>query len=139
MNEEMLNAEMTEMTVDENMKANLLSAAKWAKFLCVIACIGVGVLLLIAVLMLLISKIPYATGVGLLYFILAVIYIYPILKGFQFANSTKSACLYNEKEDLAHGFEGLRSLLQFTGILTIIILVLYVLIVIGVIIGRTLL
>ena len=30
----------TGMMVDETMKADLLSAAKWAKFLCIVGCIG---------------------------------------------------------------------------------------------------
>lgn len=132
MNEEILNEEMTEMTVDEGMKANLISAANWAKFLCIVGSIGAGFLLLVGIILLFggshFSTIPYASAAGFAYIILGAIYIYPILKGFQFANSTKSACLYNGKEDLAQGFEGLQSLFQFIGILTIIILALYALI-----------
>ena len=132
MNEEILNEEMTEMTVDEGMKANLISAANWAKFLCIVGSISAGLILLVGIILLFggsrFSTIPYVSGAGFAYIILGAIYIYPILKGFQFANSTKSACLYNEKEDLAQGFEGLQSLFQFIGILTIIILALYALI-----------
>jgi hypothetical protein len=130
MNEEILNEEMTEMTVDEGMKANLISAANWAKFLCIVGSISAGLILLVGIILLFVGSnyVPYASAAGFAYIILGAIYIYPILKGFQFANSTKSACLYNEKEDLAQGFEGLQSLFQFIGILTIIILALYALI-----------
>lgn len=132
MNEEILNEEMTEMTVDEGMKANLISTANWAKFLCIVGSISAGLILLVGIIILFggssFSTIPYVSAAGFAYIILGAIYIYPILKGFQFANSTKSACLYNEKEDLAQGFEGLQSLFQFIGILTIIILALYALI-----------
>ena len=68
---------------------------------------------------------------GLLYLIIVAIYIYPLIKGFQFANATKAACLSDDAAQLARGFAGLRSLLKFFGILTIIILVLYVLVFIG--------
>ena len=120
------------MTVDEGMKANLISTANWAKFLCIVGSISAGLILLVGIIILFggssFSTIPYVSAAGFAYIILGAIYIYPILKGFQFANSTKSACLYNEKEDLAQGFEGLQSLFQFIGILTIIILALYALI-----------
>ena len=69
--------------------------------------------------------------IGLLYLIIAVIYIYPLIKGFQFANRTKAACLTNDEQELARGFEGLSALLRFCGILTIIILILYVVVLIG--------
>ena len=68
---------------------------------------------------------------GVLYLILAAIYIYPLIKGFQFANATKAACLTDNEAQLARGFSGLRALLQFFGIITIIVLVIYALILVG--------
>ena len=68
---------------------------------------------------------PYCAPVGFLYLIIAAIYIYPLMKGFQFANATKAACLSNDEQQLARGIAGLNDLLKFLGILTIIILILY--------------
>ena len=140
MNEETMNPVQTGMFVNNSMKADLLSAAKWAKFLCIVGCIGVALMLIAAIaLVALGSKLGGAfpgsaiggAGMGLLYLIIVAIYIYPLIKGFQFANATKTACLYNNESELARGFEGLNSLMRYFGILTIIILSIYVLVIIG--------
>jgi uncharacterized protein involved in cysteine biosynthesis len=139
MNEELINPGTAGMTVNESMKADLLSTAKWAKFLCIVGCIGAGLLVLLAIAMIVFGTaaarinpaMPFGAFMGLFYLIGAAIYIYPLIKGFQFANATKTACLYNNESELARGFEGLNSLMRYFGILTIIILSIYVLVIIG--------
>ena len=140
MNEETMNPVQTGMFVNNTMKLDLLSAAKWAKFLCIVGCIGVALMLIASIaLVALGSKLGGAfpgsaiggAGMGLLYLIIVAIYIYPLIKGFQFANATKAACLSDDAAQLARGFAGLRSLLKFFGILTIIVLVIYVFALIG--------
>lgn len=137
MNEEIMNPGTTGMVVNEKMKADLLTSAKWAKFLCIVGCIGLAFLVIIAILCFStsiansLSDIPmpgFGATVGVIYLILAAIYIYPLIKGFQFANATKAACLSNNESELARGFEGMRSWFTYMGILTIIILVIYALI-----------
>lgn len=132
MNEELLNGGSAELTVNEKCKAEMLTAAKWAKFLCIMGCIAMGIMLLCAILLIALGSalgsflgIHYGSGVGFLYLVIALIYIYPIIKGFQFANATKVACLSDDEQQLARGMEGLSSLLKFFGILTIICIVLY--------------
>lgn len=133
MNEEMTNQGPAAMTVTEGMKRDLLSAAKWTKFLCIVGCIGLVIIVLMAFFMMffgaMASKIfagtPFGAALGFLYLVIAAIYIYPLMKGFQFANATKAACLSNDEQQLARGITGLNDLLKFIGILTIIILVLY--------------
>lgn len=51
MNEEIMNPGTTGLTVNESMKADLLSAARWTNFLCIIGCIGMGLMVLVAILM----------------------------------------------------------------------------------------
>lgn len=138
MSEEILNPVSTGLTINESVKADLLSAAKWAKFLCIVGCIGVGIMVIAGILMMvfgtmassLFSNMPLGAAMGFIYLILAAIYIYPLIKGFQFANGVKAACLTNNEQELARGFAGLNALLRFTGILTIIILSIYVIILI---------
>ena len=142
MNEKMMSPDSTGLTVNERMKFDLLSAAKWAKFLCIMGTIGMVLLVVIAVMMIFFSAVlsgvapnmPFGAFVGFLYLFMAALYIYPIVKSFQFANRTKAACLTGDENELARGFAGLRSLLRFIGVLTIICMALYVLIIIGVII-----
>lgn len=132
MNEELLNGGSAELTANEKCKAEMLTAAKWAKFLCIMGCIAMGIMLLCAILLIALGTalgsalgMDYGPGLGFLYLVIALIYIYPIIKGFQFANATKAACLSDDEQQLAHGMEGLSSLVKFLGILTIICIVLY--------------
>ncbi len=137
MNEETMTSGMTGMNVNSGMKADLISASKWTKFLCIVSCIGVVLLVIVAILMFAVGSsfgfgnTPFGAGMGVLYLIIAAIYIYPILKGFQFANATKAACLTDNEAQLACGFSGLRAVLQFFGIITIIVLVIYALVLVG--------
>lgn len=141
MSEEILNSETTGMRVNESMKANLLSAAKWAKFICIVGCIGVGFAVVFGIAMLAFGSIaskmyadtPLGGLVGVIYLLVAAIYIYPLIKGFQFANATKAACLSDDENELARGISGLNDLLKFTGYLTIICLILYGFILISII------
>ena len=143
-----MNEEFKTMVVDETMKADLLSSAKWAKFLLVLCAIGLVVLFVAGIAMIFFGSkfgacspdahvgpnppCPFAGGIGIftgiLYLVLAVIMLYPLVKGFQFANGVKAACKTGSEAQLARGFAGMRSYLKFYGILTIIFLILYAII-----------
>ncbi len=133
MNEEILNPGTTEMHVNEFMKLELKSAAKWMKFICIVGSIGMAFIVLLGLLLIVLgtgisqylANTPLGGGIGFLYLIFAAIYIYPLLKGFQFANATRNACMTNNEAELTRGFEGLNKLLIFSGVLTIIVLVIY--------------
>ncbi len=139
----------TGMVIDETMKADLLSSANWAKFLLVLQTIGVAIVLIMGIAMIALGgkfpgmmpaeTAPFVGGVGIavgiIYVLLALILIYPIAKGFQFANGVKAACKTGSEAQLARGFAGMHSFLKFYGIFAIICLVIYALIAILGIIG----
>lgn len=133
MNETNITSETTKMSVSETMKADLLSSAKWAKFLIILRCLGIVFLTGLALCILCDSDTfrgqfgTATTFVGLLYLVLAVIMIYPTIKGFGFANNAKSACLTNNEAELSCAFANMRSYLRFYGILSIIYLCLILL------------
>ena len=137
----------TGMVVDETMKADLLSSAKWAKFLLVLYAIGLVILFAVGIAMIVLGEkfgacfpgapqagpVPPCAGnvglfIGIFYLVLGLIMLYPLVKGFQFANNTKAACLTGSEEKLARGFAGMRSYLKFYGILAIIFLIFYAII-----------
>ncbi len=141
MSEEILNqneSATNAMTVTESMKSDLLCAAKWAKFLCIVGCVGVAIMLIASLGMILIGGLvskalpdmPFGPALGFLYLIIAALYIYPLMKGFQFANATKVACLYNDQYQLARGVTGLKDLIKFTGILTIVVISICVIVIV---------
>ena len=144
MDEELRIPETTGLRVTESAKVDLLTAAKWSKFLCVVGCIGVVIIVIFAIFLLgagsvasaMFSDMPYgAVAMGVLYLIIAALYIYPLIKGFQFANGAKAACLSNDENELARGIKGLSSLTKFCGILTIICLVIYAFVILFALIG----
>ena len=126
------------MTVTESMKSDLLCAAKWAKFLCIVGCVGVAIMLIASLGMIVIGGLltkalpdmPFGPALGFLYLIIAALYIYPLMKGFQFANATKVACLYNDQYQLARGVTGLKDLIKFTGILSIVVISICVIVIV---------
>ena len=137
MNEETMTPQTTGMIVNIGMKADLISASKWALFLCIVGSIGMALLVIVGILMFVVgsnfglANTPLGAGIGALYLVIAAIYIYPLIKGFQFANATKAACLTDNETQLARGFSGLRAVLQFFGIMTIIVLVIYAFALVG--------
>lgn len=144
MEEEMKIPETTGLRVKESTKADLLTAAKWTKFLCVVGSIGIALIVIFAIFLFgagtvassLFSEMPFgAVAMGIIYLVIAALYIYPLLKSFQFANGAKAACLSDDENELARGIKGLSSLTKFWGVLTIIILVIYALILLFALIG----
>ena len=138
MSEEILNQNVTTQNggtlyVTDSMKVDLLNAAKWAKFLCIVGCVAVGFMLIAAFCMLvfgtmaakLFDGLPLGPAMGLLYLVMVALYVYPLIKGFQFANGVKAACLQNDQYQMARGFAGMNSLLRYLGVLTIIIIAIY--------------
>jgi len=142
MNEEVMNPGTTGMVVNEKMKADLLTSAKWAKFLCIAGCIGLVFIVIVAIVMFAFGSSSnfgptpeYGAVKGFTFLILAALYVYPLIKGFQFANAAKAACLNDDESELARAFDGMRSWFTYSGILTIIVLAIYALFFLIAIIG----
>lgn len=144
MEEEMRIPETTGLRVKESTKADLLTAAKWTKFLCIVGSIGMALIVIFGIFLLgagtlassMFSDMPFgAVAMGILYLVIAALYIYPIMKGFQFASGAKAACLSDDENELARGIKGLSSLTQFLGIITIIFLVIYAFVILFALIG----
>lgn len=133
--DENMNPKTNGFPVTETMKAYLLSSAKWAKFLCIMACIGITLLILFAILMFALSSsssmpLPgFAIGGGIYFLFIAVIWLFPVIKGFQFANGLKAACERDDESALERGFAGLRSYLRlwviYTFVVPVVILLFY--------------
>ena len=125
--DENMNPKTNGFPVTETMKADLLSSAKWAMFLCIMACIGITLLILFAILMFALSSsssmpLPgFAIGGGIYFLFIAVIWLFPVIKGFQFANGLKAACERDDESALERGFAGMRAFLRCMGIITIVI------------------
>jgi amino acid transporter len=137
--EENLNSENFEMQLNESAKGFLRETAKWAYFLSILGYIGIGFIILVAIfagtIFGLISNMSHQMGglglfggtfITVIYLSIAVLYFFPVYYLNKFASNAKIALKNNDSESLATSFEFLKSHYKFIGILSVIILCLYV-------------
>ena len=98
-----------ELKVSDVIKENITSGMKWAKFLTILMCIGVVLMILCGVLVFAMSSItasssPATMGImGLFYILIALIYIYPIKLCFAGIRNVNDAFQY-EKTIEVYGY-----------------------------------
>ena len=130
--------------LDPASNAHLSEAARWAKFL---AIVGFVICALIAVFGIFAGSIfsgmmsrysefggrssGYGGGFGatfsIIYIGIAILYFFPCLFLYRFANHMKAALASNQQEILNKSFQNLKIMFRYVGILTIIILSIYLL------------
>ena len=129
--------------INSEVKDYLLQTSKWAKFLAIMGYVGVALLILIALVFVfgssLISEYSYSLPsmgyVSYLYLIIAVAYYFPISYLYKFSVEMKKGLDSNDEQSITLAFKNLKSLFRFMGIFTIVVLSLYVVIIVGAIIG----
>jgi len=133
-----------ELRIDSASKTFLLEAAKWTTFLAILGYIGIGLMVLAGIFMLISgaamssynSMIPMGGGAffALFYLIFAAFYFIPINYLYKFASNMKLAIEAKNQANLTKSFEYLKSHYKFIGILTIVVISIYILIFLGVMI-----
>jgi len=122
--------------------------AKWAKFLSILGFLFIGLIVVLGVLMGVflpilndnpdVSTLGASFGGGAImsiYILIAVVYFFPILYLYRFAKKIITAVDENDESYLESGFMNLKSMFKFMGILSIIMIAVYVLIIVGAILG----
>jgi len=130
------------LTLDVQSKSFLAESARWGKFL---AIVGLVVCILVVIVGIFLatqaSEINNAFNqygdrtefrnlgplMAAVYIFIALIYFFPCLYLLRFSNYMKAALAAEDQERLMHSFKNLKSMFKFVGILTIIILSLYIL------------
>jgi hypothetical protein len=123
----------------------LNTAAKWAKFLAILGFIGIGILVLLGLFMGVIfsvlNYIPETTHfpfplhwLGLFYFVLAAVYVFPVIYLNNFSNHIRKAVAFRETQYLTNALCNLKKNLKYIGIMTIVFIISYFVIMIGVVI-----
>lgn len=117
------------LSVDEDLKYNMKEIAKWARFLSVVGFVGLGlmVVILIALIINMSEKIMIRSNLGMIavYFIVGLLYVYPVLTLFKFGRGMKLALLNNDQLKMNASIRSLKNCFQYMGILTIIVLSIY--------------
>ena len=125
----------------------LRESAKWCLFLAIVGFIGIGFIVLAgAFMMFAMSAIPedpafgsamsslgtIKTYMGLMYIVIAALYFFPIYYLYKYATGTKRALESSNSEVLSDALVNLKSHHKFLGIMTIVMLSLYILAIIGI-------
>ena len=134
------NQNLFDLQIDQTVSGYLRETAKWGKFLAIVGFVGCGILAIIAVFAgTAMSSAFESVGGGagmsgmlltLIYLIIAIIYFFPCLYLFHFANKMQRALRQNDQFFLTDSFKNLKSCYKYMGILMIIVLSFYVIIII---------
>jgi len=132
----MENIELNENSIEltSEIKGYLLETSKWSKFIAIVGFVGIGILAVIGILMLigfsflgnLYKGVPMWI-VGVVYIVMSVIYYFPTIYLYKFSTKIKQGLQLEGEMVLADGFLNLKKVFKFIGILTIVILSIYVL------------
>ena len=108
---------MENLIITESIKNSLLAASKWLNFLTILAIIGsafIGIagICLLLVPMLGMEKAGAMGGLGIIYIILALAYIYPIKKSLSAIRNTQDALYTSRQESLDTAATNIHELLR---------------------------
>lgn len=136
------------LSIIPSAKDYITETAKWSKFLSIIGFVFVGFLVLLSIAMMValpmlneeieeLSSVSSLFGpiLGVVYLAIAGFYLWPVIYLFNFSTKTLEAIKENDDNILADAFKNLKRHYKFMGILTIIILSLYLLLIIAGMLG----
>ncbi len=125
-------ATIFDLQVDEDIKQHLTDTARWAKFLSIVGFIFFGLLLifsLFAIGSVSSSNSAYSGATQMILLLVFVaLYICPLIFLFNFSRKMQTALRQNDQQSLSVSFRSLKYCYKYLGILTIVILGLYLLV-----------
>lgn len=130
------------LNIDPTIKAHLSETASWGRFLAIIGFIACALLVVVGIFFVSIVGTmgarygsydgpsltsTFGPAIMVVYIIVAILYFFPCLFLLRFANRMKTALAADNQADLTVAFQNLKALFRFVGVLTIIVLCLYLL------------
>jgi hypothetical protein len=130
--------------IDTASRAHLAEAAKWAKFLAIVGFVVCGLIVIIGIFagsfLSMMSGVysdqyrgstALTSGMGafmaVFYAGMAILFFFPYLFLYRFANHMKTALNTNDQHTLNNSFQNLKIMFRYVGILTIVLLSFYTL------------
>lgn len=136
-----------ELKVTPKTAGFLKEIAGWTTFFSILGFIGLGLLVLLALLVKFVfgnalanlpstANLPFNAGnlFAVLYLVFAFIYYFPIMYLYKFSTKMKKALYAKDDDVFTDAFEMLKSHYKFVGVFTIILISLYILLFVAVII-----
>jgi hypothetical protein len=125
--------EMDVIAISERSKNFIMVIAKWSKFLAIVGFVFAGLMAVGAIFMMGVSSSFGGFGApeaekGISYLVMAVLYFFPCYYLIKFSSNIKTGIEHSRQNEVDNGFENLKSTFKFMGIMTIIVLSLYILI-----------
>ena len=123
----------TQFTVSETVVELLRQTKPWVRFLLILGFIGAGLMALMGVVALIGGAVTQQFGIvgfGLLYAVLAVVYIFPSMLLFKYANRIGDLLRTGSERDLEGALERQKAFWKFVGIMAIVMLCLYPIIIV---------
>ena len=131
-----------QLQITASFKEHMLSARKWLKFLTVLSTIGLVLMVLAGIAMMFVPSLAGVgvpgVALGIIYFVIALIYLYPIVKCFALCGNIDRAMKQDAQADLELMAKNTNSVLKFFGIIAILVICLYVVAIIAGIAGAAL-
>ncbi len=134
------------LQLDEQAVNALRESAKWSTFLAVLGFVGIGLMVIAAIFMgsamAMLPEDPYSSAgmnpfgamkgfISIFYFVLAVIYFFPILYLYKYATGMKNALNMRNNNTLSDALVQLGKHHKFLGIMMIVLISLYIIVIIG--------
>lgn len=133
--------QLEQLVLNSKSKIFLREISKWTFFFSIMGFVSIFLIVVIAILMgtvyaPMLDMVAQQQGlqslgviVTITYLVMGVLYFMPVLYLFKFSKKMKSALLTKNDDILADAFENLKSHYKFIGVLTIIMISLYVLLI----------
>lgn len=137
------NTSLFGLSIDQTSKVHLNEVARWARFLALVGFIVCGLIIVFgffasSVLRMMMNRVygselngidfeKHGSILSFVYIGFALVYFFPCLFLFRFANKMNAALLTNDQGTLNKSFQNLKIMFRYVGILTIIVLSLYAL------------
>jgi len=121
----------------------LLETSKWAKFLSVLGFVSIAILVLIGCGISLVGSSlptmpnsPFRFGfIGIIYVVLGLVYVFPFYYLYKFSINVKNGLEDDDQSVFTSAFGYLKSTFKYIGIFSIVLISIYVLVIIGAVIG----
>ena len=126
------------MVFSEEIKEYVKVTAKWGTFLAILGYISIGVMALISIVLMVAGSVSSSLHQNsvfgkhrfffIIYLIIAILYMFPTTYLYRFSDKAKDAIRFNDQKILTSAFKNFKSVFQFSGIMAIVIVSLYIVI-----------